>query len=70
MKGLNELIYKEKTGINNELFRKHFSFQRPSEILKAVYNANDAKENNDLINVIKSGLSDLKGEIEKMKLKT
>ena len=70
MKGLNELIYKEKNGINNELFRKNFSFQRPSEILKAVYNANDAKENNDLINVIKSGLSDLKGEIEKMKLKT
>ena len=27
----NELINKEKTDINSELFKKRFSFQRPSE---------------------------------------
>ena len=31
---------------------------------KLVYDANDKKKNNDLINVIKSGLSDLKNEIK------
>ena len=34
-------------------------------MLKFVYNTND-KKNNDLINVIKSGLSDLKNEIKKL----
>ena len=53
-------------GINRELSQRYFRFQRPSEMLKVVYNTNDKKKNNDLINVIKSGLSDLKDEIEKM----
>ena len=34
-------------------------------MLKAVYNTNSKKKNNDLINAIKSGLSDLKDEIKK-----
>ena len=66
MRELNELIIKKETDINSELFRKHFNFQRPSEMLKAVYTTNDRKKNNDLVNVIKSGLSDLKNEIENM----
>ena len=33
-------------------------------MLKLVYDANDKKKNNNLINVIKSGLSDLKNEIK------
>ena len=53
-------------GINRELSQRYFRFQRPGEMLKVVYNTNDKKKNNDLINVIKSGLSDLKDEIEKM----
>ena len=53
-------------GINRELSQRYFRFQRPSEMLKVVYNTNDKKKNNDLINVIKSGLSDLKDETEKM----
>ena len=35
-------------------------------MLKFIYNTNDKKKNNDLINVIKIGLSDLKDEIKKM----
>ena len=35
-------------------------------MLKAVYTINDRKKNKDLVNVIKSGLSDLKNEIENM----
>ena len=38
----------------------------PTSMLKAVYDANDKKKNNDLINVIKSGLSDFRKEIEEM----
>ena len=62
----NEWVNKKETGINRELFKKNFNFQRPSEMLKTVYNTNDRKKNNDLVNVIKSGLSDVKNEIENM----
>ena len=60
------MINKEELAINKELFKRYFNFQRPSETLTFVYNTNDKKKNNDLINVIKRGLSDLKNEIEKM----
>ena len=35
-------------------------------MLKSVYKTNDKKNNNKLVNIIKSGLSDLKNEIENM----
>ena len=35
-------------------------------MLKSVYKTNYKKKNNDLVNVIKSGLNDLKKEIENM----
>ena len=35
-------------------------------MLKFLYNLNDKKENNELVNVIISGLVDLENEIEKM----
>ena len=38
----------------------------PAAMLKAVYNTDDKKKNSDFVNVIKSGLSDLMDEIEKM----
>ena len=66
LKEFNELINREETNINSELFQKHFKFQRLSDTLKAVYTTNDKNKNNRLVNVIKSGLSDLKNEIEKM----
>ena len=66
MRKFNELVNKKETDINRELFQKHFKLQRPSDMLKFVYTTNDKKKNDDLGNLIKSGLSDLKNEIENM----
>lgn len=55
--GLDEIAKKEEK-ISFELFEKHFSFQKPIDMLKTVYDTNDEK-NINLVNVIKSGLSDL-----------
>ena len=63
---LNEFITKKETGMNRELFKIYFNFQMPTAILKALYTFNDRKKNNDLVDIIKSGLSDLKNEIERM----
>ena len=61
MEEFNGFISREETGINSELFQNHFNFQRPSEILKV-----DKKKNSNLINKIKSILSDLEKEIKEM----
>ena len=66
MRKFNEFVNKKETDISRELFQKHFKFQRPSDMLKFVYTTNDKKKNDDLGNLIKSGLSDLKNEIENM----
>ena len=60
----NEWVNKKETSINLEIFQKHFTFQKPSDMLKVSYTTNDKKKNADLVNVIKSGLSDLKKEIK------
>ena len=62
----NELINEKEADINSGVFKKHFSFRRPSDMLKAVYTTTDRSKNKKLVNVIKSGSSDLKNEIEKM----
>ena len=62
----NKWINQNETGMNHKFFKKHFDFQRPSAMLKTVYNTNDKKKNNDLVNVNESGLSDLKNELENM----
>ena len=49
-----------------ELFHKHFKFQRPSSMLKGLNSINDKKENNVLVNIIKSVLTDLKDSIKTM----
>ena len=59
-----ELVNKKETGIDRELFKRHFNFQRPSGMLKTVYNTNDKKKNNDFVIMIKSGLSDLKRRLK------
>ena len=59
-------IENESKGINYDLFRKHFSFAVPSALIKQLYEIKDRKKNNELVNVIKIGLSDLKHEIKKM----
>ena len=59
MNKLNELIIKKETGINRELFKNHFGFQTPTAMLKNLCKLNDKNNNNMLVNMIKSGLSDL-----------
>ena len=48
------------------MFKKHFNFAVASALVKQLYEAKNRKKNNGLVNVIKSGLSDLKDEIKKM----
>ena len=62
----NEWVNRKETDINSELSKKHFQFRRPSYMLKVVYTTNDKKKNSKPVNVIKSGLNDLKNEIEGM----
>ena len=63
---LNEWVNEKEAGINSEVFPEHFRYQRPSDMLKDLYEINNNKKINDLVNVIKSGLNDLKKEIENM----
>ena len=59
-------VNRKEEDINHELFKDYFSFQRPSNMLKTVYTTNNKTKNNKLVNVINSGLSDLKNEIKNM----
>ena len=54
----NEWVNKKETDINYELFQKHFKFQKPSDMLKSACKTNDKKNNNKLVNMFKTGLSD------------
>ena len=62
----NKWVNKQETSINQELFLKYFNFPRPSDMFKYLYQTNDKEKNNELVNVINSGLKDLKEEIKKM----
>ena len=59
MYSMNRLI-KKKKNIKNKLFRKHFNFQNPSVMLKSLKDIRDIEQNNKLVDVIISGLKDLK----------
>ena len=61
----NEWVNKQETSINTELFKKHFNFQRPSDMLKFLYKTNTS-QNNELVSLINSGLKDLKKEIKEV----
>ena len=65
-KTLIKQIIDEETNINDGLFNKYFKFQRPSDMLMLLNKTNDTEKNNKLINLINSGLKDLKEEIKKM----
>ena len=62
----NEWVNKQETDINTELSKIYFKIQRPSDMLKYLYQTNDRKKNNELVSMINSGLKDLKEEINKM----
>ena len=59
-------ITEKETKINKELFKNYFPFQTPSVLLKDLYKIHDKEQNSKLVNVINSGLKDLKEEIKKM----
>ena len=59
-------IIDEETNINYDLFNKYFKFQRPSDMLALLNKTNDTEKNNKLVNLINSGLKDIKEEIKKM----
>ena len=65
-KTLIKQITDEETDINDDLFNKYFKFQRPSDMLMLLNKTNDTEKNNKLVNLINSGLKDLKEEIKKM----
>ena len=58
--------YDEEIDINEELFKKYLKIQMPSDMLMYLNKTNDKEKNNELVNVINSGLKDLKEEIKKM----
>ena len=48
------------------MYKKHFNFTSATVLTKQLYKIKIKKESNELVNVIKSGLIDLKDEIKKM----
>ena len=52
--------------MNEELFKKHFGFQKPSDIFNSLINTKDIEKNNKLVVSIIGVLKDLKEEINKM----
>ena len=47
------------------MFKKHFSFKDPSDMLEKLTKAK-SKKDKQIVNLIKTGLKDLNKEIEKM----
>ena len=65
---IKQITDKEKD-INNEVFKKYFKVQMPSDMLAFLNNLflkNDIEMKNQLVNLINSGLKDLKEKIKKM----
>ena len=52
--------------MNEELFKKHFGFQKPSDIFNSLINTKDIEKNNKLVVSIIGVLKDLKEETNKM----
>ena len=59
-----EYIENKQKIIDYNLFKKYFNFTSPV-LIKQLYKIKNKKEYNELVNVIKSGLIDLKDEIKK-----
>ena len=62
----NEWVNKQETSINTEFCKKHFGIKRPSDMLKYLYQTNDKEKNNELVNMINSGLKDFTKENKEM----
>ena len=62
----NEWLNKEEIDLNEEWFKEYFKIQKPGDMLMYLNKTNDKKKSNELVNVINSGLKDLKEEIKKV----
>ena len=62
----NKQIIDEEIYLDEKLFKKHFNFQKPSDMLMFLNRTNDKTKYTELVNMINSGLKDLKEEIKKM----
>ena len=59
-------VSEKEIDLNEEIFKKYFNFQRRNDLLMLLNKTNDKEKNIELVNVINSGLKDLKEEIKKM----
>ena len=66
MSELNRQVVEKSKIINEELLKKYFGFQGLISMQKELYKSKNAGKNNKLANMIKSGLKDLKKDIEQM----
>ena len=62
-------IIDEEKDLNEKLFKNHFNFQKPSDMLMLLNRTNDRRKNIELVNMINSRLKDLKEEIKNMSKK-
>ena len=63
---LNKRINDEEKDLSEELFNKYFNIQRSSDMLMYLNKIDDKEKNNELVNVVNSGLKDIKEKIKKM----
>ena len=63
---LLEEIKKEQKTTNYNLFKNYFTLESPAALTEQLYKIKNKMENNELVNVIESGLVDLKNNIKKM----
>ena len=57
-------ITDEEKDINNKIFKKYFKVQRPTDMLVFLNKKNDTEGKNQLVNLINSGLKDLKKKLK------
>ena len=62
----SEQTAENETGINEELFKKYFGFQKPSDIFSSLIDTNHKEKNSKLVDSVIDVLNDLKEDIKKM----
>ena len=59
-------IENQLEGINYELFKNYFNFVASTVLAKELFETNNKNKNSELVNLIKSGLHNLKDKIKEM----
>ena len=58
-------IENKSKGINYELFKKHFNYVAPTVLAKELFKTKDKNKNIKFVNMINSGLRDIKMKLKK-----